>query len=340
MRLAGRVETPYVDSTILQGNYPADPVVRMLPIYLPPSYDHTSSRRFPVIYLLAGHGGSGPFLLARRPWEESVPERIDRLIRSGVMDEVICVLPDCWTVFGGSQYLNSTALGDYESYLSEEIISYVDANYRTVPQASHRAIVGKSSGGYGAMVQSMRHPDLWGAVASHSGDIYFEFGYLPDVATLHANLHRYGGIDRFIEAIPTIKPRVHQPFYSVLGMLCYSAAYSPNPSAHRGFDLPIDSDTGALNGEVWERWLAWDPLRLLNDPCHIDAWRGLSYLYIDCGNWDELNFNVGTRVLAHKLERLGIEADVEFFDDGHLDVSYRLDISLPRLAQAVSQHRP
>lgn len=335
MRLAGRVETPFIESRALRGNHPGDPVERMVPVYLPPTYDRQPERRYPVIYVLAGHTGSGPLLLAPRPWEESVPARVDRLIQTKAMGEVICVFPDCWTVFGGSQYLDSSALGSYETYLNEEIIPFVDREYRTIPAPDHRAVVGKSSGGFGAMVQSMRHPELWGAVASHSGDIYFEFGYLPDVAKLHANLMGYGGIDRFIGAIPTIKPRVHQPFLSVLGMLCYSAAYSPNPDAPRGFDLPIDTDSGALRDDVWERWLAWDPLRLIEDPRHQAAWRRLRYLYLDCGNWDELNFQVGTRVMERKLEQLEIPADVEFFDDGHLEVSYRMDISLPRLERAI-----
>jgi enterochelin esterase family protein len=82
------------------------------------------------------------------------------------------VLPDCFTIFGGAQYINSSALGRYEDYLLDEIIPYVDANYRTLPDREHRAITGKSSGGYGAMVQAMRHPECFGAMASHSGDIY------------------------------------------------------------------------------------------------------------------------------------------------------------------------
>ena len=98
MKLAGRVETPYLVSRILQGNLPGDPVERMLPVYLPPGYDENPTRRYPVIWVLSGHGGSGPLMLAPTAWGESFPERIDRLIRTGKMGPVIAVLPDCWTI--------------------------------------------------------------------------------------------------------------------------------------------------------------------------------------------------------------------------------------------------
>jgi enterochelin esterase family protein len=310
----------------------------MLPVYLPPGYDEQPGRRYPVVYVLAGHGGSGPLMLAPVAWGESFPERIDRLIRTGAMDPMIAVLPDCFTIFGGAQYLNSTALGRYEDYLVEEIIPYVDATYRTLAAREHRAIAGKSSGGYGAIVQAMRHPDLYSAVACHSGDMYFEFGYLPDLARLHANLERFGGLEGFIAQIPTIRPRTHDPFFSVLGMLCYGAAYAPNPaSPTRGFDMPIDMETGALRVEVWERWLAWDPVRLIDRPAYGDALRRMRYIYADCGRWDELNLQVGARLLSRKLGALGIAHDFELFDAGHLDVPYRYDTSLPRLEAATRQ---
>lgn len=335
-RLNGTLDTPWIDSTVLRGNRPGDEVERMLPIYLPPGY-HDGDTRYPVIFWLAGHGGSGPLMLNSPAWAESLPERIDRLITAGAMPPAIVALPDCWTIFGGAQYLNSSALGRYEDYLIDELVPYVDANYRTLAAREHRGVSGKSSGGYGAMVQAMRHPETFGAFASHSGDIYFEFGLIPDLAKLHANLMRLGGVEGFIEQIPTMKPKGHDPFFSVLGMLCYGAAYAPNPDAPRGFDLPIDAETGVLEEAVWARWLEWDPLRMIDRPEYLEAWRSMTYLYLDCGLWDELNFQTGTRRLSQKLTAAGIEHDFELFDDGHLDVPYRNDVSLPRLSAALQE---
>jgi enterochelin esterase family protein len=306
----------------------------MLPIYLPPGYAR-SGQRYPVVYVLAGHGGSGPLELNSPAWGESFPERLDRLIVSGKVPPVIAVLPDCWTLFGGAQYLNSSALGRYEDYLIEEIVPLVDRDYRTLAERAHRGVTGKSSGGYGAMVQAMRHPEVFGALASHSGDIYFEFGLLHDLAKLHANLVRLGGVEAFIDKIATFKPRTHDPFWSVLGMLCYGAAYAPNPAAPRGFDLPVDIETGALREDVWRRWLEWDPLRMIDKAEHAEAYRSMRYIYLDCGLYDELNFAPGTRLMSSKLRALGIRHDAEFFPDGHIDVPYRYDVSLPRLVGAL-----
>jgi S-formylglutathione hydrolase FrmB len=214
-------------------------------------------------------------------------------------------------------------------------VPYVDATYRTLADREHRGVTGKSSGGYGSMVQAMRHPEVFGAFASHSGDIYFEFGLLPDLAKLHANLLKFNGLDGYISQIPTIKPKTHDPFFSVLGMLCYGAAYAPNPKAHRGFDFPVDMETGALVEDVWQRWLRWDPVRMIDRPEYLEAWRSTKYIYLDCGLWDELNLTVGTRVMSSKLKAAGIAHDFELFPDGHIDVPYRYDVSLPRLVDAL-----
>jgi enterochelin esterase family protein len=181
----------------------------------------------------------------------------------------------------------------------------------------------------------MRHPELFAAAAVHSGDMYFEFGYLPDLARLHANLMRFDGLESFIAQIPTIKPKTHDPFYSVLGMLCYAAALSPNPAAPRGFDLPIDLETGALRDDVWQRWLALDPVRMIDQPAYAAALQSLTYLYLDCGLWDDLNFQIGHRLLSRKLTALGVAHDFELFPDGHINVPYRYDHSLPRLERAI-----
>jgi enterochelin esterase family protein len=334
VKLQGTVETPWLQSKVLQGNLPGDATERMLPVYLPPGYAR-SAGRYPVIYVLSGHGSSGPLMLNSPAWGESFPERLDRLIVSGKVAPVIAVLPDCWTIFGGAQYINSSALGRYEDYLIGELVPYVDATYRTLADRQHRGVTGKSSGGYGAMVQAMRHPEVFGAFASHSGDIYFEFGLLPDLAKLHANLLKFKGLEGFISQIATIKPKTHDPFFSVLGMLCYGAAYAPNPKADRGFDFPVDMETGALVEEVWKRWLSWDPVRMIDRPEYLEAWRSMKYIYLDCGLWDELNLTVGTRIMSGKLKAAGITHDFELFPDGHIDVPYRYDVSLPRLANAL-----
>ncbi len=334
MTRTGRVEQPVLTSQVLQGNPLGDSHVRTVPVYLPPGYDENPQRRYPVVVVLTGYGSSGPLLLNLRPWDESLPQQLDRLINSGAMPPIIVVMPDCWTRFGGSQYLNSSATGRYEDYLIQEVVPFVDAHYRTLPEAAHRGIMGKSSGGYGALVQAMHHPEVFGAAACHSGDMYFEFCYLGDIAKLHANLASYGGWDKLRDTLETIRPK-NTKFYQTVGTLAYSMAYAPNPDAPEGFDMPIDMETGALDEATWARWLAHDPVRKIDRPEYADALRRLKLLYLDCGEQDEFSLQVGARLFVRKLEALRIACHYEEFPDGHFNIHYRYDVSLPMISQAL-----
>ncbi|MEM7261997.1 MAG: alpha/beta hydrolase-fold protein, partial [Planctomycetota bacterium] len=164
----GRVERRSHDSELLQGNPLGDPCRRELPVYLPAGYDE-GERRYPVLFALAGFTGSGLGMLGWKNFTESVPERLDRLVEDGAMEPTIVVFPDAFTALGGNQYIDSTAIGPYARYLTEELVPFVDAEFRTLAARDHRGLFGKSSGAYGALVHGMLHPETWGAVACHSG---------------------------------------------------------------------------------------------------------------------------------------------------------------------------
>ncbi len=334
MTSPGRVEQPILASRILADNPLGDAHNRPLPVYLPPGYDDEPARRYPVIVMLTGYGGTGPLLLNLRAWDESLPQQLDRLISIGAMAPAIVVMPDCWTRYGGSQYLNSTALGRYEDYLIDEVVPFVDASYRTLPDRAHRGIAGKSSGGYGAVVQGMHHPEVFGALACHSGDMYFEFCYMGDLAKLHSNLASYGGWQDFKGSLETIRPKSTK-FYQTAGMLAYGMAYAPNPELPDGFEMPIDLATGALDEAVWARWLTHDPVRKLDNAGYGDALRQMKLVFVDCGERDEFNLQVGARVFTHKLDALGIAHEYEEFPDGHFGIHYRYDTSLPRMSEVL-----
>jgi enterochelin esterase-like enzyme len=100
----------------------------------------------------------------RPSFRKTFPELADELFATGAAPPCVVVWVDCWTSLGGSQFLDSPATGRYHTYLCDEIVPWVDAHYRTLPQREHRGIAGKSSGGYGAMVTPMLRPDLWGGL--------------------------------------------------------------------------------------------------------------------------------------------------------------------------------
>ena len=164
--LSGTIKQLILESTLLKGNPLGDPHIRTFPVYLPPGYDE-SNDRYPVIYALAGFTGTGLNMAGYSVWEENLPEQLDDLIVNSSCPPAILVMPDCFTRLGGSQYLNSPATGPYEEYLTSEVIPFVDGDLRTLPE--RRGVIGKSSGGYGALTLTMKHPELFAATACHAG---------------------------------------------------------------------------------------------------------------------------------------------------------------------------
>src|SRR5450432_1130564 len=181
---AGTVVVLEHDSKILRGNPLGDPHVRKLAVWLPPQYDEGATRgagkRYPALYDLVGFMGSGMAHVGWKGFTENVAERAARLVHEKKMGPAIIVFPDCFTALGGNQYVNSSAIGRYADYLTEELVPFVDAQFRTLAAREHRGCFGKSSGGYGAIVHGMLYPKVWGAVADHSGDAYFDFVYGAD----------------------------------------------------------------------------------------------------------------------------------------------------------------
>ncbi|HVP15465.1 MAG TPA: alpha/beta hydrolase-fold protein [Terriglobales bacterium] len=329
----GKVLMERFESAVLTGNPARDPSVRTVPVYLPPSYESSPDRRYPVVFVLAGFTGRGRMLLNDNPWSPALDDRMDGLIAAGC-DEMILVLPDCFTRFGGSQYLDSSATGRYETHLVEELVPWADARFRTLPGRDHRGIAGKSSGGYGALTLGMKHPDIFGAVACHSGDMYFDYCYRGDVPRFCAQIQQAGGLERWLERFESKRQKSHDDLLT-LNVLGMAAAYSPDPGRPPfGIDLPCDLETGAFREDVWARWLSCDPLAMLD--ARVEALRSMRRLYFDCGVKDEFNLQHGARLLHRRLDALGVPHEYEEFDDGHMNISYRYDVSLPRLGKVLA----
>lgn len=328
----GRVQVVEFESAVLKGNPLGDPHVRRIPVWTPPSYDAEPARRYPVLYVLTGFTGRGRMLLNDNLWSPSLDDRLDALVASGRCGEMIVVMPDCSTRFGGSQYVDSAATGRYGEHLVAELVPWVDAHFRTRGAREARGVAGKSSGGFGALTLGMSHPDVFAAVACHSGDMYFEFCYAPDFPKALSVLQEAGGPRAFLGKFEA-KPQKGKDDFLALNILAMAACYSPDPDAELGVALPFDLVTAGGRPEVWARWLAHDPLRRLAD--RAEALRSLKLLYLDCGTKDEFHLHHGARRFVRELERLGIAHRHEEYDDGHMNVTYRYDTSLPLLAEAL-----
>jgi S-formylglutathione hydrolase FrmB len=222
----------------------------------------------------------------------------------------VVVCADGWTRYGGSQYIDSAGTGRYHSYLCEEVVPYIDGRYRTLPGRDHRAILGKSSGGFGALVTSMLRPDLFGGCASHAGDSSYQVVYQPFLREIARELRPWDGDilawwEDFQDRLPDVPPSERMLEY-VLGV---SACFSPGSGGVP--QLPVDTRTGELNPDAWQRWLDWDPVRMI--PRYAGALRSLHAVWIDAGSKDEFFLDLGARALHQALGQAGLTADAVHF---------------------------
>ncbi len=329
----GTVRRDLFASSALADNPLGDPAEREVLVYLPPNYDDDPERRFPVIFALPAFLSSGHAFLNWSAFQKTLPEYLDELAAATPERAVIAVFPDCFTRYGGSQYLNSSATGRYEDYLLE-LVRYVDATYRTRGDGA-RGITGHSSGGYGALVQAMRHPEIWSAVGCRSGDMAFELCYGRDFPAFCAAVERAGGVDRWLDEMMARERKTGEDFQA-LNVLAMSACYSPDPHLHPlPIAFPIDIETMEFIPAVWERWLALDPVHMVERAEIQEALRSLKLLYFECGRRDEYLLHFGARRLARKLDGLGIPFEYVETDDPHGGTSYRHPVVLALLAAAL-----
>ncbi|HKD20449.1 MAG TPA: alpha/beta hydrolase-fold protein [Rhizomicrobium sp.] len=327
---AGYVERHVVQSTLLKNNFLGDPSERAIDIYLPFGM---SPAGLPLLVDLVGFTAGGPAHTNWKNFSENMPERLDRLIGTGMMPPCVVMFPDCFTKLGGNQYINSKAMGPWADVLMKEFVPIIEHRYACGGRGK-RGVFGKSSGGYGAIVHALLSPDFWSAAACHSGDMGFEHCYLGEFPRLLRALAKQGGsigkwIDAFYAAPKTKDGDVHD-----LMTLAMCASYDPDTSQPYGVRLPVDPYTCELIPERWKNFEAWDPLTLVETRGR--DLRLMKAVYIDCGDVDQYDLVYGARRFHRALERLGVAHTYEEFPDDHSSVDYRMDKSLPLLAKALS----
>lgn len=361
---AGRLVTLEIDSAILRESIPkllGDPSRRQLAVWLPAEYDQAVGRargkRFPVLFDLVGFLGAGPSHTNWKNLDENVPERVARLIHEKKMPPAIVVFPDCFTALGGNQYINSSAVGHYADYLTQELIPLVDKEFRTLATREHRGCFGKSSGGYGAILHGMKYAKYWGAVASHSGDAYFDFVYQRDWPATLTELGKYrkpprlagvvnvrasargcgtgsddGRVRAFLDAIWKKRNPSDAECHALM-ILAMAATYDPNPKVPLGFHLPFNLETGEIIKKRWHVWQQHDPIHLVTR--YRKNLASLKGIFIDCGWRDQYSIHFGARILSARLADAGIKHVYEEFDGTHSGIDYRMDVSLPFLAKCL-----
>jgi S-formylglutathione hydrolase len=328
--LEARLVEEHFFSPALAGNLLGDAADRAVTVYLPPSYDAEPGRRFPVLYLLHG------FKAKNHVWTKPAPGRgfnlqevADALITQGRIPPLIIVMPDGSNAYGGSFYLNSTVTGNWEDYITRDLVAHIDAAYRTIPQPAARGLAGHSMGGYGAFLLGLRHPDVFGAVYA-----------LSPACLVFAEHFLHLQRDSLLAAAALQgRPDFLSLDWRTQVVIAMAAAAAPNPQNPPWFgDLPLRRENGreVLDEAVWQRWLQSDPATLAERQRHQLARLRLAF---DMGTEDRLLPQ--TRQLHALLTRLGVPHCYEEFPGDHVSrLPERLrDRALPFFADFFGQER-
>jgi len=305
-----------IASEALRGNPLGDPHER--PLYVRSPAD--DSRRYPTVYVLHAHMRTARWWFNVEPFERSYPDEVDALAPDAVV-----ALVDGWTSVGGSQWIDSDGIGRYGTYLREEVVPFVEERF---PANGRRALQGKSSGGYGAIVNALEHPDVFHAVAAHApGPALFDVTLRPDFAEAARTLRGKPLAEWWSSEFESL--RSHED--AVLVELWSSAL------AFGGGELPFDLETAELRQDVWERWLAHDPVRLVRE--HADAARALRGVWLDAGDRDTYFLDLAAIALRRAFDEAGLDETrlrFELFPGGHRGLGWRYPLSLAWLVGCLS----
>ncbi len=302
------VERIKIHGAALEGNLEGDAVDRDAIVVLPPSYNQNRTRRYPVVYALHGYS------IGAEQWTQEihVPQTIEGAFARGA-HEMIVVLPDSKTLHNGSMYSSSVTTGDFENYVARDVVSYIDAHYRTLAARESRGLVGHSMGGYGATRIGMKHADVFGSLYIMSPCCLSPRGSGGSRGTPAPNTTAN---DEALAAIKTPADSAKLSF-GLRAQLASAAAWSPNPKNPPLYlDLPIGDQAQAVRA----KWAANAPLAFIDQ--YIPELKRYRAIAIDVGDQDGLRVDAGK--LHDVLDQYGIANTFEVYPGTHTsDVAVR-----------------
>jgi enterochelin esterase-like enzyme len=310
----GRLVEEVVHSAALEGNLLGDSPDRNVTVYLPPGYDENPGRRYPVIYLLHGYTGTNAL------WTGSgylgsmnIQEIADRLVESGTINPMLIIMPDARNKYRGSMYTNSPVTGNWEDFVVQELVAYIDGKYRTLDRVESRGIAGHSMGGYGALKLAMKHPEIYSAVYGISACC---LGFVDREADWTISSTAWP---------PTLQMESADQFASAgfasQAQIALAAAFSPNadhPPFYADFPFELADGKAQLIEPVWERWIAHTPLGMLES--FGSNLRQLRAVRFDVGTADGFpHIPTDSRAFSLALDAAGIPHMFQEYEGDHLN---------------------
>jgi enterochelin esterase-like enzyme len=290
------LEAITIHASSVEGNLEGNAVERDVLVFLPPSYAKEPNRRYPVVYALHGYS------IGAEQWSHEIhaPQTIEGAFANGA-GEMIVVLPDSKTLHNGSMYSGSVTTGDFENFIARDVVAYIDAHYRTIPERRSRGLAGHSMGGYGATRIGMKHADVFGSLYIMSPCCLSPRSVGPANAEM----------SKALEEVKTPADAAKLPFFA-RAQLASAAAWSPNPKNPPLF-LDLPTKAGEPQAAVLARWAANAPLAFIDQ--YIGAIRRYDAIAIDVGDQDGLRTD--TARLHDVLDAYGIKNSFEVYAGDH-----------------------
>jgi enterochelin esterase family protein len=306
-------------SKAIKGFPMGDPHERRFPVYLPPEYDKSRKEPYPVVFFLAGWGGrASKYISDSSLFEVPLDQQLDEAIANNEIPPLIGVFPDGSSKLGCSQYVNSPAFGNYMDYICDELTEFIDENYNTHKSPDFRGIAGHSSGGFGSLLCGMMRSDKFRYVCSSAGDSFFELTLIPTLVPTLNQVNKAGGVKEFIDKFfdsPNPGSHGRDKFMSLL-TLSLAPCYAPNVAKPPLYgDLFYDLKTGEIDQEVFQKYLNWDPVHVIDR--HLEMAQDLKFVHLECGTEDEYAPQYGHRQLANKLKKYNIKHQVDEYPGRH-----------------------
>ena len=312
---------------------------RLVAVLLPDQYEEQS--HLPTIWFLGGFGSNGRDMLNDAgPFGVAFAQKLLNYQREGIIQPFIAVFPDGTTDLGGSQYINSSANGPFMDHLCDELLPFIDSQFKTIPNSSGRVITGHSSGGYGTLMTCMLRPGAFDHMIASAADSAFEISQKPSWLTAAIEIRRCGGINQFVDhfSAQKRKEKISQNQFIANMQLAMASCFSPAPHANKAHcELPVDLETMEFIPQVWNQWLQLDPSEAVK--LHSDKLAQLSYFHLDCGSEDEYGAQFGHRQIKRILGQKNIEFTYSEFTGTHRKTSYRYEERLKLLGEFATKNR-
>jgi len=311
------IETLIINSKKLKSNKLKDSPIKYNLVLKPKNFQE--GKQYKCMIVLAGFTGTASKYFSYKPFQQNYPQSVDAWFYKNKIKDCVILFVDAMTSLGGSQFINSSLVGDYEDYIVKELLPEFKAEYAISGKPEDTCITGGSSGGYGALHLGSKYPKLFGKVAAIAPDCDFNLSLLPEYYKGLPLLEKMGGVSAVKKEISLEKFFNRRDSHLIINLIAMAYCYSNDKSGEPKF--PFNTKTGELDKKIWKTWLKKDPIHFL--PSRKEKIEKLKGIYLDVGKYDQFNLQYGSRKINSIIKKIKVPFKYTEFNGNHFDISKR-----------------